>query len=171
MKWRQASGILRIIVFGTIVVSIFIGLQEAFEPEHLFTLNTPGALLPYVVLIMVIGCYGVYMIGNAIRELRNELISFKVLYIINAVIVISLNCMMIIDFITSSQKRYLIKRDGFGDSLALLTLFFAFIDFFPFFITKNYETLKQKSHRFNTNDYKDIIPEQTPSTPPGPTSP
>lgn len=161
MKWRYILAIIRIALVVILIVSIFIGLQEEFAPARMLHLatNQPRALVPYSILIFILGIYNIYMFGNAIREFRSMALSFKALYIITTIIILLANTAMIVDFIKSNEKALIIKRDVLGDGIALLSLLFSIIDFFPFFISKKYDKLIQKSHRFSTDDYKEITPE------------
>lgn len=144
-----------------IAISIFIALKDEFTSYKLFILysKSPRNLLGYILLIQFIGCYTIYMIGNAILEFKNKPISFKVLYIISGLIIVILNALMIVDFISSDDKISRIRQDYWADALALIALFFTITDFFSFFIKKKGEPKNKNSHRYNTDDYKDIIPD------------
>jgi hypothetical protein len=156
-----------------VVASIFISLKDEFTPYQLFSQFTHSLrnFFVHILLIQFIGCYVIYMMANAVLEFKRKPISFKILYIFSAIIIVILNGAMIADFITSKDKIDRVRSDSWADSLALLALFFTIADFFVIFIKKKGATKNKKSHQYNTDDYKEVIPGPLAATPPRPTSP
>src|ERR1700743_549875 len=121
MVRRYISGIFRIILIASITGSMFFALRTAYSPEELFRLYaySEAGFLSRVILLQVIACFAVYMTGNAIYEFKGKPIGFKVFYIISAIVIITLNIAMIIDFIGSNDKAERVKSDAWADTFAL----------------------------------------------------
>lgn len=155
MLRRFVSGILRIALVATLMCTTFFALKN----EFLSALNFSNIrqILPYIMLFQVFGCYSIYMIANAIREFRGKFITYKILYILTAIVTVMLNALMIIDFVESKTKLEVIHRDWLADSLALTVLMFAIFDFFAIFIKKSRQPKNKKQKQFSTDDYQDFI--------------
>jgi hypothetical protein len=163
MIWRYVSGIFRIFISVAVAASIIFSLRAAYSPYRLLEMygSSRPTLLVLVILTQLIACYLAYMIVNAVREFKNRRIGLKVFYILTTIIIVGLNIAMIMDFINSHDKLNRLRSDAWADTLAVSSLFFAIIDIFPLFILKKPNPVNENSHRFNPDDYQDIVPERS----------